>query len=326
MLFVVKALVTGGTGFIGSHLVERLLGRGAEVLALVRNPGRLRFLEGLDVRLLAGDLFSIPPLPSDLDCVIHLAGQTKALKPADYYTVNELGTASLLESLRRQGSRAKVVLLSSLSACGPSAEGAARTENDPPAPVTPYGISKLRGEEAALERKTERPVVILRVGPVYGPRDSDFLPLFRIVKRGILPLIGRRRRPMSHCYVKDLVRALDLAARTDIGSGEIFNVADPVPCGFEDIGRAAARALGIRVRRIVVPLPLVYAAALASEGASALRKRAGIISRDKYREYKQAGWVVDTRKIRERLSFQTAYDLEAGIAETIRWCLDNGRL
>ena len=98
-----KAFVTGGTGFIGSHLVEALSRMGIEVFALIRNPKKLKWLKGLNFHILKGDLFSIPSLPGNLDVVYHLAALTKATKAKDYYTVNQQGTASLFESLMLRG-------------------------------------------------------------------------------------------------------------------------------------------------------------------------------------------------------------------------------
>jgi len=321
-----KVLITGGTGFIGSHLVEFLLAKNAEVFALVRDPGRLKFLKRHDVHLLKGNLFDIPALPSDLTCVFHLAGLTKALKSVDYYTVNGRGSASLFDALARQRLSPKIVHLSSLAACGPSMGSRGRKEGDPPAPITPYGKSKLLGEKEALARKDLFLITIIRVGAVYGPRDADFLNYFNFLKRGLMPIFGLKKRPLSLCYVKDLARALALSAATDLESGEIVNIGDPVSHTMEDIGRAAGRALGKKPCKIIVPLPLAYGGILIKELASTLTRRPSIINRDKYRDYRQAGWVADVEKAREKLSFETAYSLEEGTLETIRWYEENGWL
>jgi dihydroflavonol-4-reductase len=321
-----KVLITGGTGFIGSHLVERLRAHDAEIFALVRNPSRIRFLEGTDVHLLKGDLLNIPELPSGLDAVFHLAGMTKALKSEDYYNVNQRGSASLFDALAKRGLSPKVIYLSSLAAGGPSWEGRDRKENDSPEPVTPYGKSKLLGEAEALARKDRFPLTILRVGAVYGPRDADFLNYFKYVRRGLLPSLGLKKKLFSLCYVKDLARALEMAAGADLASGEILNIADSIPRSFEDIGQAAAEALGTTPRRIIVPMLAVFGTALVSEFSSRLRRRPTAVNRNKYRDYRQQSWVADVQKSRERLAFVTEYTLDDGVYETIRWYRDNGWL
>jgi len=320
------ALVTGGTGFIGTHLVERLLGRGTEVYALVRDPARAPFAGRAGVHILKGDLFRIPALPSKLDAVFHLAGLTKSLKTADYYTVNRQGTASLLDALAGRALFPRTVVLSSLSACGPSDGRRGRRESDPPAPVTSYGKSKLGGEEEALARRDRFPVTILRVGAVYGPRDTDFLSLFKLVKHGWIPTVGAAHRLVSLCYVKDIVRALELAGRANLESGEILNIGDPVPHTFEDIGLAAARVFGKSPKKFVVSKSLAFGASFAREMLSVLTRRPNIVSRDKVLDYLQPGWVAETDNARLKLSFVAEYSLDEGIRETIRWYQDAGWL
>jgi nucleoside-diphosphate-sugar epimerase len=321
-----KILITGATGFIGSHLIGALSATDDEVYALVRDPRRLTQTSGRPVRALTGDLFNIPDLPAGLDIVYHLAGLTKTLKKKDYYTVNRKGTASLLDALDRQGLRPKVVVLSSVAAGGPSEKGSRRSEDDPPRPMTPYGESKRGGEEEALARKDRFPIVILRVAAVYGPRDPDFLSLFRYVRSGIVPTIGFRSRPFSLCYVKDVVRALRLAAEKPVAGGEILNISDPEPYTLGQFGRAAADALGVDAKRIVIPFGLAFPAVLAMKLLSGIVRKPTPINMDKYRDYRQAGWVVDVTKARAQLGFEAGTPLEAGTRETAAWYVENGWL
>ena len=321
-----KILITGATGFIGGHLVEALSAQDDEIYALVRNPQRLAQPPGRPVRALTGDLFNIPDLPADLDIVYHLAGLTKALKKKDYYTVNRKGTASLLDALDRRSLRPKVVILSSVAAGGPSEWDRSRAEDDPVRPVTPYGESKRGGEEEALARKDRFPTVILRVAAVYGPHDPDFFNLFRYVRSGIILTVGFKPRPFSLCYVKDVVRALRLAAEKPLASGEILNIADPEPYTLDQFGRAAATALGVGAKKIVVPFGAAYAGVLATELFSALIRKPSPINMDKLRDYRQPGWVVDVAKARTRLGFESGTPLEAGIRETAAWYVENNWL
>ncbi len=319
MTAMTKALLTGGTGFIGSHLAEALLASGVEVWALVRNPENVKFLSGLDVRLAAGDLASVPALPSGLDWVFHLAGLTKAIKKENYYSVNQKGTASLFEALAAQGQRPRIIHVSSLAAAGPSDKPSGRNEEDPPAPVSPYGRSKLLGEGEALARKDRFPLVIIRVGAVFGPRDADFLKFFRSVAKGVLPAFGRRPQPMCVCYVRDLVEALLRAARTDMPSGTVLNIGNAAPSDFDEIGRISARLLGRRVRRLVVPLPVVGAFAGVSDVWSRVSGKPNPVNRHKYRELRQPGWTADVTKARTLLGFEAGTPLDEALRETLDW-------
>lgn len=316
-----KVFLTGGTGFIGSHLVDSLLAENdTEIFALVRDLSNKKWLEGRDIHCLEGDLESLPSLPEDVDIIFHLAGSTKARKPADYYTVNQGGSASLFQTLADRGLRPRrLVLLSSLAAAGPSRSGRPVRESDPPQPLTPYGHSKLAGELEAIKYKDRFPLTIIRVGPVFGPRDKDFITLFRMVRKGIMPTFGSAGHQVSLCYVKDLVKALKMSMLDDSPSGEIFNIGDPKPYSWDEFGRAAGTVLGKSPRMIRFPLPVVYLVAIISEAVCKITRQTSILDRNKIREMRQDAWVADIGKAQERLGFSSDYTLEEALRETLQW-------
>jgi len=321
-----KVFLTGGTGFVGSHFAELLLKRGDTVYALVRNPSRLKGLQGLPIRALEGDLSSIPSLPKDLDFVFHLAAVTKARKPEEYYSVNRLGTASVFRAVAAQNIRPCVVYVSSLAAGGPSPDGRGRSEREPASPVSPYGRSKQEGEEEALKYKDRFPVLILRAGAIYGPKDKDFLDYFKFQAKGLIPLLSGVDPLVSLIYIKDFVRALSLCMQKTLASGEVINISDPRPTAWSDLGRAAAGILGKKGRRVGVPRPLMLTAALISEAAGRVSGRMTALTLNKYREMKQGPWVADTSKARALLGFESQFSLEQGLRETIAWYREQGLL
>lgn len=323
-----KVLVTGGTGFIGRHLLDHLRSReDVETFALVRDPRRLEERrEGPGFRVLRGDLSAIPPLPSGLDVVFHLAGVTKSADAKDYYTVNAEGTASLVRSLLTQGLRPRLVHLSSLAAGGPSAPERPVRENDPPRPVSPYGESKLRAEEEVLKSRGALRVSVLRVAAVYGPGDEDFLAYFRYIGKGFLPLVGRRPRYLSLCHVRDVIAAMDLCARSGAAADGVFNIADPTPYSWEELGRAAAAVLGKKLVPLRVPMRAFGSAAAIAETWSRVTGKPTPLNRSKYRDARQYGWVADVRKARDVLGFEARIALGEGIKETIEWYVRNGKL
>ncbi|MFI1256877.1 NAD-dependent epimerase/dehydratase family protein [Streptomyces netropsis] len=262
-----RYLITGATGFIGRHLARHLVERGHHVTALVRRDGRV--FGSLTVR---GDLVTGEGLAAavrGVDRVIHLAGVTKAADPRLYALVNTVGTERLLAAVAARPEPPRLVYCSSLAAAGP---GRRRHEDDPPAPVSAYGRSKLGGELALREGADRAPAVVVRPPIVYGPGDREFLPrLATAVRAGLLPAVGLPGpRHYSLLHVEDLCRALLTAA--DSGApGATYHVSDGVEHLWDDIGATAAEVLGRRPPRVVhIPLRLALTVARTLGGASAL--------------------------------------------------------
>lgn len=316
-----KIFITGGTGFIGSHIVEHFSNNNNyEVYALVRDPNNLKWLKDLDIQLLKGDLYSIPPLPSDIDYVIHSAGCTKSNKISEYNKINRDGTRSLFESLDSQYiSPKKIIYISSLGVTGPSLNDEPIIESQPPCPLTPYAKSKLQGEAEALKFKDKFPLIILRPGGVFGPRDTDFLHLFKSIKKGILPAIDSNQRLASIIYVKDLVYAADLCLQKDIISGEIFNVINPQPYSWDEFGHITSQILNKKLKKVIISYPIAFLIASLSQIMSKFRKNPSIIDKNKLKELNETCWVANCGKAVKQLGFQPQYSLKEAIQETVKW-------
>ncbi len=315
-----KALVTGGTGFIGSHLVEYLLERGDEVTCLARNPSHLRWLESYPVQVIEGDCAEAKLgglVHEDFDCVFHLAGLTSTLEPNEYYQVNGKGTANLVAILAEKRRPPRFVYLSSLAAAGPSKAGHPVRELDPPQPVSHYGRSKLDGENALTELGAGFPWVIVRAPVIYGPRDRGLLPFFKLAKRRVVLRLGGRRI-FSLCYVNDLTRGLYLAAERG-KPGEIYYLADTIPRSWEEIFDAISSALGVRTMIVPFPPVLLGATARACEGIARLAGVPPLFTRDKASEMRQHYWVCDPKKAATELGFTTSTPLREGTQRVVEW-------
>ncbi|MBI5696698.1 MAG: NAD-dependent epimerase/dehydratase family protein [Nitrospirae bacterium] len=318
-----RALVTGGTGFIGSHLVEALLKRGDHVRCLVRDPDRPKWLKGLDVELVRGDCAdrdSLRGVTEGMDYVFHAAGLTKAVRPEEYYTANGDGTRNIAEAAARDGAGTlrKFVLVSSQAAMGPSRKGEPRQEDDPPEPVSDYGKSKLAAETYALGYRDRMDVVIVRPTSVYGPRDTDIFTFFKMVKSGIRTTF-KDERQVSLCYVDDLVDGILAAAFGDTRSGEAFFIAEARPYTWDEIGLAFAEAVGTKPVRVVLPVPLMAVVAVISEAVSAFTGRPALLNRQKIAEIRQRYWVVDVTRANERLGFNAVHGIADGAKITADW-------
>ena len=318
-----KALVTGGTGFIGSHLTEALIRKGVQVRCLLRKTSDLKWLKGLPIEFVHGDCndkTSLEKAVRDVDWVFHLAGVTKAVKEETYFEVNGLGTENLIRACLENSPRLqKFIHISSQAAAGPSRNGGNKKEVDPCEPVSFYGRSKRVGEELVLTHAHELPVLILRPSAVYGPRGKDILAFFKCLSRRIKPcLIGPDQR-LSLCYVQDIVQGILLALETRTASGEIFSLSDGNAYRMEEIGDIVAQAMGVTALRIRVSKRMLWGLACFSEYLSKFFGRPPLLNKDKAEEMIQKDWVCDITKARTLLGFEPKVPLSEGAKLTFEW-------
>jgi len=311
-------LVTGGTGFIGRHLLERVPG---PVRCLTR---RASAPSVSSVEFVQADLASgagVAEALRGVTTVIHLAGVTKALRPADYFTGNARASETLARAAAGRGLR--FVHVSSLAAVGP-ADSAPLTEDAPPRPISYYGKSKLEGEQAV--RALIPDAVIVRPPVVYGPADTGVLEIFRSVARGWSLEISGGERWFSFVYVADLVEGLLRAACHPSAPGRTYFLASPEPATWTELTALAARIMNMRPRRLRLPVPLAYAAGAGAEIWSRLTGKPGVISRDKVSEALCRRWTCDSRRAARELGFVASTSLETGVAATLSWYKEAGWL
>ena len=316
-------MVTGGTGFIGSHLVESLLQKGIQVRCLLRRESDLKWLRGLSVEVVRGDCrdkISLKEAVKAVDQVFHLAGVTKVIKEKTYFEVNAFGTENVIHScLENNPDLQKFIYLSSQAASGPSGDGSQKRESDRCAPVSPYGQSKRMGEELALAHAHELPLLILRPSAVYGPRDKDVFAFFKCLSRRIKPCLAGWDQHLSLCYVQDIVQVILLAAEAQTESGEIFFLSDGHDYRMEEIGDTFAKAMGINAFRIRIPKPMILGIAFFSEYFSKFSKRPPLINKSKVKEMVQKDWVCDITKAKTILGFKPKVRLLEGVRFTFEW-------
>lgn len=311
-----KALVTGATGFIGSHLVEALLLKGFSVTCLVRDASNIRFLDGLNVRLVKGDCAdesSLPEAVRGVDYVFHLAGLTKSCSEDGFIRANVTGTGNMIKAVLRNNPDIKrFIHLSSLAAAGPTFEGDLLKEDCEPRPVSIYGKTKLEGEKIVYAQRDKLPVTIIRPPAVYGPRDRDLLVFFKMVKSGLVPYWGKCY--YSFLYVEDLINGIILSALSENAAGEIFFMSDGKINTTDDIVDAISEALGKSPVKVNVPGFVMPLLGFLSEKL----KGVNIINADKIREMKHSRWTCDHSKAVTTIGFQP----KVGINEGARWTAD----
>jgi UDP-glucose 4-epimerase len=321
--------VTGGTGFLGSHVCDGLLAAGYRVRTNARASSDWRWLRGKPVDVLTCDLddpAAVDALLAGCEGVVHCAGAIAAPSEAAYQRVNVGLTRALLEGSARAERLGAFVLISSLAAAGPAGPEAPRTEETPPAPITAYGRSKRDAETLVHGAAWPFRAVSLRPPALYGPRDREFLPLFKAARLGWTGRLGRDLRALSLVEGTDCAAAA-LALLQAPAAGGIYFVDDgPGPEQREAKGRRYAwgyaweeifSALDIvwrrRLRRVQVPLtPLRMLAAVRIPGLAA----SSVLNPDRLRDLTAAGWVCSAGRLRQDTGWQPRHDLPAGFQAT----------
>ncbi|MHC4731703.1 MAG: NAD-dependent epimerase/dehydratase family protein [Planctomycetota bacterium] len=327
------ALVTGGHGFLGSHLVDLLLARGFRVRCLLRPERPASVFAGRAVDIARGDLRRSEGLAAavrGVDLVFHVAGLVTARGPAEFRAVNVEGTRRIAAAVGRlnPGCR-RFVYVSSQAAAGPSRDGRPVREDRPPQPLTHYGRSKLGGERALSEVLGGVAWSIVRPPAIYGPRDEGILPFFQLAALGLAAgLEGPRGRRFNLLHARDVAEGMLAAAETPAAAGRTYFLADEHGhgYGYRDVARSLERAFGRRTRRVPLPDLLVDLAGVITDEVAWLFGRRPIFGRDKAREIKARWWLCSPERAARDLGWRARIPLDDGFAETARWYAEAGKL
>lgn len=314
-----KALVTGATGFVGSHLVEALRLSGAEVTALARSPEKAAALGPHGVRIVMGhleDRASLEQAVTGQDVVYHVAGLVAARSEAEFLSANQHGTLNLVTAAERQG-RPRFVLVSSLAAGGPAWRGAPLNGSEPAHPVTAYGRSKLAAERVV--QASVLPWSVVRPAIVYGPRDQEVLKLFRIARLGVAPVFGDGSQELSAVHAGDLARALIAVGNSTATIGRTYNACHPEVFTSAEFGRAIGAAMGRSVGTLRIPALLGRALLSLTETSARLARRTTILTTDKANEFFQPAWTGDPAPLIHDCGWRARYDLRTGLTDTYQW-------
>lgn len=322
-------LLTGATGFVGSHVVEAARTQPVRLRALVRKESDADRLEKQGVTCIRGSLEDASALreaASGADAVLHLAAATKARTLHDYQRANAAGTQAVVAAMMEASpGPGRLVYLSSLAAVGPSFDGRPVTRETPPHPLTAYGRTKLAGEKIVQANADRWEVAILRAPAVYGPRDRDVFQFFRMARKGVVLLPGGPERRLQMIHAADLARALLMAA-TAQGVRGVYHVAEARSYELGEMAALVAAAVGRRPRSLRLPAPLIGAAAAVGETAAGLLGKSTIFNRDKARELLAPAWLCETELARRDFGFEAHIPLQTGLNETANWYFQNGWL
>jgi len=319
----VKALVTGATGFLGSHLVELLVSEGIETICLVLPGDDRRWIGSLEVEFIHGDCTRKeslqPALDRAPDLIFHLAGIANAGTEEIYHQVNTLGTMNLIElCLERELDLHRFVFSSSASVMGPSNGSLPLSEEDDPRPTTEYGRSKVAAEQHLRECEDDLPYTILRLGLIYGPRATHgFSMMPRLAVKGILPRTMQLRSNLIH--VEDAARCLLHVARHDAAVNRTYLAANEDPVSLIEIANEIVSSLDRRVIQFRIPFPLLYPIAAIMQVTGRIRGRVPLLDLRRLDDMRHRDWIIDPSLIRGETGYIPEIDLQTGIRQTVNW-------
>ncbi|MGB9561835.1 MAG: NAD-dependent epimerase/dehydratase family protein, partial [bacterium] len=302
-----------------------LLKRGYDVSVLIRKTSNLTNLKSKPVKLIEDDLFNpgaVTKKICEFDYVFHSAGVIKALSKNDFFKHNKVITENLIKILQDKGHNlTRFIYISSLSSLGPSSTPVNEQKNA--CPITSYGISKLEATKAIVN--SGLPYTIFFPPAIYGPRDYSFLFYFRLMRKGIAPVVGSKRNKISVVFVGNLVDAVIEAAENPNGLNECFFVADDGYQTWESFIKLASAIIGVKVKIFTVPTPLALFVGRFLDITSKITGKPSLITYEKVKEF-ATEWICSTSKIKEKLNYSPKISTEMGLRLTIDWYKTNSYL
>jgi len=328
----VKALVTGATGLLGSHLVEQLLEQGHEVRALARETSDKRHLKTTGAAIILGDiedLDGLRPAVQDVDVVFHAAARVTPGwgRWSEYESCIVRGTENLLKASAEAGV-SRFLQVSSVTVYGDACRGGTPVDESTPCeldfkPENYYDYAKLEADRLAFKFHDggSFQVCVIRPGWVYGPRDrllSD--RVYRQLHMPIVALPGGANPRIPLVYATDVAECAILAAASDRAAGNAYIVAPPYEVRLRDFIGAMARALGRPEPRLSVPFSVAYGASAVVEAWARVRrvKEMPFLTRSAIRSG-STEMLVDASKAREELGWEPRVSVEEGIRRYVEW-------
>ena len=310
-----RVAVTGATGFIGRHLVERLVSASVDVRALCRrNDANLTAL-GVDV--VKGSLehkASLSRVVDGVDTVVHCAGNIHATTSKEFDRANRGGTARLAQVCAAQPLPPRFILMSTVAARSPE--------------ISAYAASKRGAELALAEHADNMHWSIVRPPAVYGPRDTATLRLFKLIRGGLLPVPSRHGNRLSLIFVSDLCEAVMSLISSSAGDSRTFEIRDECEAGYSwlDIAKAGGRVFGRHVTCVPVPRVVMSVVALANQAICGIMRSTPTITRGKVREIFHKDWVCRENDLTRCTNWRPNVSIYGGFERSINWYLENNLL
>lgn len=317
------AVVTGGNGFIGSHLVDFLLEKNFDVRCIVRKSSDLRWLENKNITIFDCGLFDKDGLRKAFkgaNYIFHIAGVVKAKNEEGYYKGNVEATKVLLEiAAEEKSSIKKFLIVSSQTVSGPSLNGKPVTEEMECNPITTYAKSKYKQEQLVLSYKDILPVTICRAPAIFGERDTEIFIYFQLFNRGLTTLIGFDKKVLSLLHVADLVEGLYLAAVSENSNSKIYFISSEKFYTWDEVGKITSKVLKKKALKIRIPHFIVFLVAAIAQFFAIFSSKPATLNIEKAKDLTQHAWICDTSKAVRELGYHQKISIEEGIKRTCEW-------
>ena len=324
-----KLLITGTSGFIGGFLVEEAIQKGYSVVAGVRKTSNRiihPFVSFIELDYENPDSIAKSIEKEKFKFVIHNAGLTQSKHEKEYFHSNYFYTRNLVDALLKTDCPPeKFIYTSSLASYGPGKTSLASIQiTDKQSPITFYGKSKLEAENY-LRSLTDFPYLILRPTAVYGPRERNLFLVFNMLNRHLEVKLVKNRQVLSFVYVKDLVDCFFKALESDLKQKSYF-VSDGNSYTAEEFNSTIKKHLNRKTMKITVPTFILKPAACVNEVIARLTGDFPIFNMDRLHDLQSINWSCNINETIVDLNYEPKYNLDRGIAETIKWYKENGWL
>ena len=323
-------LVTGGTGFIGSHLVDTLVSKGEDIRVLVRETSKVEKLKNLGVDFVYGDVTdknTLKGIARDVDVVYHLAGKVGewGVPDSEFIKINIKGTENILNaSLEAEINH--FIFCSTPGVLGLTGYPEAKED----LPYNPHGIyekTKCEAEKLAIRFYEEKglPMTIIRPDFVYGPGDLRRLKLYKAIKNKSFLMIGNGRSFLHPTYIDDVICGFELVMNNSKAIGEVYNIAGPRPITVREYLETIAQALNVTISKFKVPKVFARGAAFVLENISKVSKKEPFVSQSKI-NFLTISHGSDISKIKTQLGYLPKVEFKDGIKRTMDWYIENNVL
>jgi len=326
-----KALVIGGTGFIGSHIIKDLISKGIHVRALVRKSSNIDSLPHQGIELKFGNILEISTIKNctkNIDLVFSAFGILGGwgIPEKTYWEVNFKGVKNLLESCIDRNIK-QLIHISSAGVLGPLTDGVVADESFPYNPSNVYERTKCEAEKEIMKFCKEQQIgyTIIRPEFVYGPGDTHVLGLFKGIKTRKFVLLGNGKSLLHPTYIDDLIQGISLCTNNTSAFGKIYLVTGNRSVNVKELSGIIAMQLGVPMHKLKIPIVFATATAVILESAGKILNFEPVLTKTRVKFFTE-NRAFSYQKANCELGYLPEIDFREGVKKTIRWYRDNGYL